>query len=811
MAAPESRLESDDRPPRRSWLERAMQALRSKQADAAALLFLSLVVLLFMGRVVFLGKVLLPLDTVYVMEPWSSETAGLSEPPWNPIITDAVWQSFPLASVARELRRGGSYFWNPYSMAGMPSMAAGEWFVHPVLFGLSNFTSVGTAMSWTAVFALWVAGTFTYLLLRELDCGTWASLIGSLAFTFNGYLVNWLCLPNMTGCMVWLPVIAWGIERSLRLRDWRWGLPGAVAFAMQIFSGNILWPLYGSVTVGLLLSARALIEVWRTGTLRAARHPLLYGALPFVIGAGLAATSLFLTLQLFFHTGRTSQLGARTALDGTMHAWRLLVPALYGDALHGTGYRSAFNFAETNLYFGILPLFFMLAALAAPRRRLTWPLFGLGMSALLAVYNVQPFRQLIAWIYLVFLNTFPGRIFYVVAFCGALLAGLGADWLVKCAPRRTLRILAALALALAVVLLSFAGGAAYPDSFLAHLVSASFLPPTRLFSVENVLVAAGFLIAAAAIFWLWGWLNKPPAYLLGMAVLCVTADLFVAGVNFNPAFDEALAFPETPSLRVLRNLQADKFGTVRIATVPSYRILYGMSPQVYGLQSVSGYTPWALNRYGMYVHLMQPVTTINHVFLNECCPPLLNAVNAKYIYTPAGVALKNSEALDLIYDGSVKIYDNRAALPRAWVVHRVTAAPPGRLSDVMQRLGAPDFDPAREAVVEAEREVPARDAASVPPPRAEIVRYEPERVVIEAALSQDGLLVLSDAMYPGWTVRVDERPAPIYYTNLFMRGVALGAGTHRVEFVYSSRMFTLGLAVSIATVVLMIGTAVLRP
>jgi hypothetical protein len=293
-------------------------------------------------------------------------------------------------------------------------------------------------------------------------------------------------------------------------------------------------------------------------------------------------------------------------------------------------------------------------------------------------------------------------------------------------------------------------------------------------------------------------------------LLCVIADLFVAGVNFNPAFDEALAFPETPSVSVLRALQADRFGTVRIATVPSYRILYGMSPQLYGLQSVSGYTSWALQRYSLYIHLTQPVTSINHVFLNECCPPLLNAVNAKYIYTPAGVELKNSEALDVIYDGSVKIYDNKAALPRAWVVDRVMAVRAGDLLEVMKRLVAPSFDPGREAVVEADRELPASDAARGQSSRAEIVRYEPERVVVDTALSADGLLILSDAMYPGWTARVDDRPAPIYYTNLFMRGVFLGPGEHRVEFVYRSTLFRVALAVSVATVVLVLAAALIR-
>lgn len=784
--------------------------LTAFRQDVAALLVLVLLVLLFMWRVVFAGRVLLPLDTVFLMEPWKSEAPHSDAPVWNPTITDAVWASYPIASTVTSLRRTGSYFWDPYSMAGSPSWASGDLFSNPLLLLLSAFTSVAKAMSWAAVFSLLLGAAFTYLLLRELACGAWASLIASLAFIFNGYLVGWLSIPNMTGCMVWLPVVAWGIERSIRLRDHRWSLASGCAFALQIISGNIVCPLYGGITIGLLVSWRALSLMWHEKKLSAGLGPLTDGVITAVVGAGLAATSLFLTVELYFQTNRSAQAGARSGLDWTVHALRLLAPDLYGNALHGDTYRSAFNYVETNLYFGILPLFFIVAAVVASRHPLKWPLFGIGMAALLAVYNIPPFRQAIAWVYPVFLNTFPGRIFYIVAFCWSVLAGLGADWLFRHHPRRLLRILGGIAMAIALIPLCLAGTAIFFRTPPATRGTAlGWFYWVRLFSVGSLLIATGHLVVASIIFWSWGRLRRPSTYIPGIVTACVIADLFVAGLNFNPAFDESLAFPDTPSLKLLQALQADHVGTARIATVPSGKILYGLSPEVYGLQSVSGYTSWALKRFARYIHLTQPVTTINHIFLTRCCSPLLNALNAKYIYTPDGVALENADQLDLIYDGPVKIYDNRAALPRAWVVHRVLSAPPEDLDAVADHLAAPGFSPAIEAVVEGGRELPGSDDGGAPPPYAEIVRYEPERVVVEVRLARDGLLVLSETMYPGWTARVDEQAAPIYYTNLFMRGVFLQPGEHRVDFVYRSTMLPVALAVSVATVVLVMGAAVI--
>jgi hypothetical protein len=326
----------------------------------------------------------------------------------------------------------------------------------------------------------------------------------------------------------------------------------------------------------------------------------------------------------------------------------------------------------------------------------------------------------------------------------------------------------------------------------------------RSFSLASLFVAAGFAAIAAAIFWAWSYRSWAP-YVQAAALACLVADLFAAGIDFNPALDGSLAFPDTPSLQRLRELQRSAVGGARIATVPSHSILYGMSPEQYGLPSVSGYTGYALKRYARYIHLTQPFTTINHIFLTECCSPLLDAVNARYIYTPADVPLQNPAALRSVYDGAVKIYENESALPRAWIVHRIATATTGDLDGVAERLRSPDFRPATQAVVETESTFPELAETDGPPSRAEIRSDEPETVVVDAELTRPGLLVLADSMYPGWQAMVDGQPTPIYYTNLFMRGVFLEPGAHQVRFVYRPGVVWVGAVVSIATVAVAIG------
>jgi len=92
---------------------------------------------------------------------------------------------------------------------------------------------------------------------------------------------------------------------------------------------------------------------------------------------------------------------------------------------------------------------------------------------------------------------------------------------------------------------------------------------------------------------------------------------------------------------------------------------------------------------------------------------------------------------------------------------------------------------------------------------AEIVSYEAEKVEVEASLDAPGYLVLTDAYYPGWTVEVDGRPAPLLRADLYFRAVFLDAGDHHVTFRFQPAAARWGLATSlVAGLGLMLGVAV---
>jgi hypothetical protein len=146
----------------------------------------------------------------------------------------------------------------------------------------------------------------------------------------------------------------------------------------------------------------------------------------------------------------------------------------------------------------------------------------------------------------------------------------------------------------------------------------------------------------------------------------------------------------------------------------------------------------------------------------------------------------------LIHSGDVKIYENLDVLSRAFIVYdwRWTAG----LAESVALMKPQTFDPRYEATLVGNGPLPAAVEGSG---TAEILTYEPERVVLQVESNMPGLLLLTDSFYPGWEATVDGAPATIYAADALFRGVFIPAGTHEVAFVYRPYWFYLGPALSI--------------
>lgn len=147
------------------------------------------------------------------------------------------------------------------------------------------------------------------------------------------------------------------------------------------------------------------------------------------------------------------------------------------------------------------------------------------------------------------------------------------------------------------------------------------------------------------------------------------------------------------------------------------------------------------------------------------------------------------------------IYENVNALPRAFLVHHVTMAEEGQVLDT---LHDPSFNWYHSAVLTDELP-PGEGAQLATTPRRSdsrvtVVEYGLHEVTVGVETDAAGLLVLSDATYPGWQATVDGEPAAIHQTDGTLRGVFVPAGAHQVQFRFWPAILRTGLILAGASV-----------
>jgi hypothetical protein len=157
------------------------------------------------------------------------------------------------------------------------------------------------------------------------------------------------------------------------------------------------------------------------------------------------------------------------------------------------------------------------------------------------------------------------------------------------------------------------------------------------------------------------------------------------------------------------------------------------------------------------------------------------------------------------------VFENRAALPRAFLAARGVAVTPDDWALVS--LTDTPLDPRTTVLLErpAERARPGPelDGAPIGPGEgAEIVRYTPDAVTVRARADEARYLVLTDSYFPGWQARVDGAPVEIERADYLFRAVRVPAGEHTVEWRYQPTSLMVGAAISAIGLAAMVALAI---
>ncbi len=753
---------------------------------------------------VFTGRIMLPADMCLLMLPWKELQAQFGfHRPHNPMF-DPIQQYLPWRIYAVESVRSGLLpLWNPYAFCGTPFLANLQSTLLYPLNLLFLFTGAASGFGVSALLHLILGGLFMYAFLRTHTLRPAAALLGALVLMFNGFTVAWLEYPTLSlWVFMWLPAILLCYERALRAPRSLWSVACALVIGFQFLGGHL--QISGYVIIAFLLYALLRISSDKD---RIASRPLALiltvGVL--ILGLVFAAGQLLPTIELAKQTGRVTH-GASEAMKTAFplsHLILYLVPNFFGNPVaynYWGDFRDpgVLNFFETACYVGVLPLFLAVVGLGAqafpPGVRRASRLSPIWYFSLLAVFGLL--LALGSPLYLLLYYLAPGfrelaglgRALCLTAFGFAGLAAAGLDELLaREKPGRTRFLLSCAIISLGLLALALIGNKEYLRA----------VPTTGFdeYLTRQLMFAAVFILASSLIIGLRVRLRIKNSVFSTVAIILVVADLFLFGLNFNPFVDKRMAYPETDSIRWLK----EHVGHDRMTSLASDGLdwMAHNSPLVFGLRDIHGSDSLRVKR--SFELVSGPELAQSQYPPSDS--PLLDALAVRYLMTRQTV----SDNWEPLVGGEAPIYENKEALPRAFLVSNYRLAPDEEfvnlLSGGAERLRREAIVASQTILLPPQNNINSEESVS-------FLRDAPDEIIIETNAKQPGLLVLMDSYYPGWRAWVYEIETPIVRANYGFRGVEIPAGKQVVKMRYEPASYRVGLFISLLAIAILASASI---
>jgi hypothetical protein len=203
--------------------------------------------------------------------------------------------------------------------------------------------------------------------------------------------------------------------------------------------------------------------------------------------------------------------------------------------------------------------------------------------------------------------------------------------------------------------------------------------------------------------------------------------------------------------------------------------------------------------YPLLIQGMQVVPFVPPAYLHIERITLIDEQGNRYLLSH----LQGKSDHSLVYrTEDVAIFQNNDVLPRVFLTYAARAVPDD--AETLSILRSPEFDPRREVLLAAEQAA-VTQTPTQGTERVELTTYDSRQVIASVQAPADGYLVLTDAWYPGWQVRVDGQEVRLLRADLIFRAVYVTAGEHTVEFTYAPASFRTGLLLSAAALACVLG------
>jgi hypothetical protein len=693
------------------------------------------------------------------------------------------------------LRGGHIPGWNPFAMGGMPFAPDPQagWMSLPAM---AFFTALpcGVAIRWLMIALTASTGLAMYWFLRGEGARRLVAAVGGLVLVIAVAGSGMATTFRFPGAITFTVLTLGAMGRMLRATRWSrpllWLAIAAVCFGQLAASFLGLGLIVGAITLVAYLAATIVPRIrsgeWSTRVvvllLAAAAAAFVLVNLAYLLPRLAYASRINLSLGYGGLTDVTREdLGRAPPFPGfgTAVTWPLNLALVPGRYLGG-----------------VLVLAF--AGFWSKRKPLVWAFAAVGalcyLASLQVVVDHVPHSIWGLNVVDQYLHR-PFRMVFGVFVPVAVLVALGLEaWLQARSGRTRIAMLAPGLLVW----------------FVAPLVLGA---PIRreLVWVAGVTAAVGLMVIAR---------RRPPIAMAIAPILAVelmASALFVRPVfTFEPVsrllhpvpyptvgVDEYLT--PTPIAEALRGVDGRYLS---LGVRWDRRALSTNQGMLYGIDSTQGYLSVQLLRYWLFVRAVSDTPqSRQYAFFRHPPPALLDLLRVNALVVPEGPLLRGVEPASklLASDGEWRLYLRPTSVPLASAIFNWTVV--GSAEDALRTATAEGFDVSRTAVLEQD---PGIRAASQSNPTASVTGRDlgPQAAQIEVDVSAPAVILVRNVFDPTWHVTVDGRPAPLLAVDSVVQGVAVPAGRHTIDLRYDDPTVGLGMAVSLVTLVVLVGAII---
>ncbi|MBI5080158.1 MAG: YfhO family protein, partial [Chloroflexi bacterium] len=478
----------------------------------------------------------------------------------------------------------------------------------------------------------------------------------------------------------------------------------------------------------------------------------------------LTAVQLLPTYELLRETPRASSADYDFVMTYSLWGWRLLTaiaPDLFGHPADGNYWGYA-TYWEDAIYLGIMPLMFALYALITARRNKKIHLGDIVFLFALAIISVELALGSNTPIFPFFYRYIPGFNFFQAparmligyTFAASLLAGIGADqWKESNRKRYWSRL--GIAGSIAMMILGIVGAVTLTD--------------VRPLTIATSLIGVAAVSAVTFILTL----NQPtaPKRWVVFTILFIAVDLGISAIRLNPTIDSSFySLPPSENLSG-RTYQYDQDEyRVKFKEYVTFKNFYSLTPQqirdtflpnltvLNKVESANNFDPLLTERY------------VNFVKAMEGNPRLLDLADVQTIIKPIRLV-------------SPRV-DSKASRLRVIPQAQIVSSP----QESLAAISSPTFDPDSTVVLE-----PIRNPQSAIP-----LTHHASRITLD----RDSYVIASYSYYPGWRVLIDGQPSQLFIADHLFRAVFIPKGEHTITFEYAPLSFTIGLIISVVSLVI---------